>query len=124
MIPPISPIAKATAGLVTMPEGAPIITPPAKVAFRMSSMLNLSLFAVETTNAPKQAAVSEMIVLVTTMDFSKGVAAKYPALNEGQNIHKNRVPIIAKVVLVRVVFTCLICFPSSVRLMKKLTTSP
>ena len=124
MIPPISPIAKATAGLVTMPEGAPIITPPAKVALRISSMLNLPLFAVEIIKAPKQDAVSEMIVLLITMDFSRGVAAKYPALNEGQNIHKNRVPIIAKVLFIRVVFTCLISFPYSVRLMKKLTTKP
>ena len=34
----------------------------------------------------------------TMIDLIWGVSGKYPALKEGQNIHKNRVPIIANVI--------------------------
>lgn len=46
---------------------------------------------------PKQLPVSEIIVFVTMILFSYGCEGKYPALKDGQNIHKNKVPIIAKV---------------------------
>lgn len=72
----MSPIAKAAAGLVITPEGAPIMTPPASEAFRISSMLNLSLVVAEKMKEARHAAVSEIIVLPITIDFSRGVLAK------------------------------------------------
>lgn len=52
-----------------------------------------------------------MIVLPITSDFSRGVVEKYPALNEGQNIHKNRVPSNENVLLSFVVWTGLKFLP-------------
>ena len=117
-------MAKAPPGWVINPAGAPMMTPPANVAFTTSYMLNLLLTTDDTTNAARQLAVSDIIVFPITIDFSTGEVAKNPALKEGQNIHKNKVPIIAKVLLICAVLTGLIFFPYSVLPIKKLTTNP
>jgi hypothetical protein len=59
----------AAAGLVNMPLGAPMITPPASVALRMSSIENFSLTIEVIIKVPKQLPVSEMIVLVIMTVF-------------------------------------------------------
>jgi hypothetical protein len=47
--------------------------------------------------APRQLPVKATIVLEMMMDLSWAPAGKKPALKEGQNIQRNKVPIIAKV---------------------------
>ena len=120
----MSPIEKAAPGCVITPADAPIITPPASVAFTISSIQNLPRTAEETQIAERQLAASEIIVLPITNDFYTGVDAKYPALNDGQNIHKNRAPIIAKLLFIWDVLGILICLPYLVLPIKKLTTRP
>jgi hypothetical protein len=78
-------------------------TPPARVAFKMCSMLNLSCRRVLTIKVARQLPVNEIIVLLMTRDFWNPFSAKYPALKEGQNIQRKRVPIIEKVELITVV---------------------
>lgn len=101
-----------------------MITPPARVALMISSMQIFYLKYVVAMKAPKQLAVNAITVLPIIKLFSKGVLGKYPALKEGQNIHRNRVPIIANVLLNLLVCIFLICLPYFDLEMKKLTTSP
>ena len=68
--PANKPIHKAAAGLVKSPLGAPIITPPAKVALRMSYILNFSLTTDVIIHVPIQLPVKAMIVLAMTILFS------------------------------------------------------
>lgn len=49
----------------TNPEGAPIATPPAKVAFKISSIQNFYLRRALRIKVAKQLPVNEMIVLLT-----------------------------------------------------------
>jgi hypothetical protein len=97
IIPASKPQTKLAAGCVNNPDGAPIITPPAKVALNISSISNFYRTKAVIMNAPRQLPVKEIIVLIIIIDFYCPFTGKYPALNEGQNIHKNNVPIIAKV---------------------------
>lgn len=92
MLPAINPIAILAAEFVIKPDGAPIVTPPARVALRISSISNLCLKNEENINAAIQLPASEHIVLVTMRDLYNGLFGKYPALKEGQNIHKKNVP--------------------------------
>lgn len=82
------------------PAGAPIATPPAKVAFKISSIQNFYRRRALNINVARQLPVSDMIVLLTINDRWKPFYGNIPALNEGQNIHKKSVPIIAKVVFI------------------------
>ena len=96
--PPINPIPRAPPIFVNKLDDAPMITPPAKVAFSISyisifeSFLNKMLI----TMADRQLPLNEIIVLVTIRDLSNCTLLR-AELNEGQNIHKNKVPIIANV---------------------------
>jgi hypothetical protein len=95
--PEKSPMHKAAEELVNIPHAAPIATPPAKVAFRMSSMHNFYLKKAVVINAPKQLPVRDKIVLLIITLVSYGEFWKYPALNDGQNIQRKRVPIMEKI---------------------------
>ena len=64
------PMHKAAAGLVKIPLGAPMITPPARVALRMSSIENFSLTIEVMMKVPKQLPVNEIIVFVMITLFS------------------------------------------------------
>ena len=55
--------------LATTPDGAPIATPPAKVAFSMSSILNFYRNNPLAINAAKQLPVNAIIVLLIINDF-------------------------------------------------------
>ncbi len=70
MQPPKKPMTRLAAGLYSTPLGAPIITPPAKEALRISSMLNFFLNNALIAKEAKQLPVSDIIVLVITKDFS------------------------------------------------------
>lgn len=48
--------------------------------------------------APRQLPVNDKIVFDIITVFYSPFTVENPALNEGQNIHKNRVPITAKVI--------------------------
>jgi hypothetical protein len=63
----------------------------------MSSISNFYLIKDVIINDPKQLPVKEIIVLEIIILFSNGDVEKKPALKDGQNIHKNNVPIIAKI---------------------------
>lgn len=77
-------------------EYVPIITPPANEALTISVIFNFpSLAHVLIINAETQEAVNDKTVVTMTLVYSKSVA-KAP-LNDGQNIHKKTVPIMAKV---------------------------
>ena len=69
MIPAKSPQVKLAAGLVKIPDGAPIATPPAKLAFNMSSMSNFYLKYPDVMKAPKQLPVRAMIVFMMMIDL-------------------------------------------------------
>lgn len=56
-------------------------------------------------NAPKQLPVNAMIVLEMIMVLSWASGGKNPALKDGQNIQRNKVPIIAKVTEVEFCYT-------------------
>lgn len=73
IMPPKNPIVKLAAGFTDKPLTAPMITPPANVAFKMSSILNLSLKIALTTKVPRQLPVNERIVLLIMRDLSKSV---------------------------------------------------
>ena len=62
IIPVSNPIVKLAAGLIKSPEEAPMTTPPAKVALRMSSMSNFYLNPALIMKAPRQLPVKAMIV--------------------------------------------------------------
>ena len=72
MRPPIIPIVRLAAGLVEISLTAPIITPPARVAFKISSMLNLLRNRALTAKADKQLPVKDKIVLVIMRLRSNG----------------------------------------------------
>lgn len=99
-IPPIQPIVKLAAGLVPKPLTAPIITPPDNVALSISYILNFSRNKALMIKVLRQLPVSDSIVLLIINVLSKAFCGKYPALKDGQNIHKKRVPIIAIVELI------------------------
>lgn len=101
-----------------------MITPPARVALMISSIHIFYLKYAVAIKAPKQLAVKDITVFPIIKLFSKGELGKYPALKEGQNIQRNRAPIIANVLLNLLVCTFLMCFPYFVLEIKKLTTSP
>lgn len=67
--PAKSPIQRAPAGLVNTPLGAPMTTPPAKDAFKISSIENFYLTKEVIIKVPKQLPVNEMIVLATMTLF-------------------------------------------------------
>ena len=90
---------RLAAGLVITPLPAPIMTPPARDALRISSILNLSLKREDIIKVPKQLPVSDNMVFPMMRLLSNGLVGKKPALNEGQNIQRNSVPIIAMVEL-------------------------
>jgi len=69
MQPANTPIANAAARLTNNPELAPIITPPAKVAFRISSIWNLSLIRAEIAKVDTQLPVIANIVFDITVVF-------------------------------------------------------
>ncbi len=87
---------KGPAAFVRILAGAPMTTPPAKEAFKMSSRSNLCLKKEVMIKVPKQLPVREIIVFAMIVLFSYGFVAKYPALNDGQNIHRKNVPKKAK----------------------------
>lgn len=87
-----NPIVRLAVELVIRPDEAPIATPPANVALRISSISNFYLKKEEITKALKQLPVSAQMVLVTIRALSTGVVGKYPALKDGQNIHRKNVP--------------------------------
>jgi hypothetical protein len=60
----------AAAGLVNNPDPAPIITPPAKVAFRISYMLNFPLNIAVIIQVDKQLPVNDIIVFAIIVVFS------------------------------------------------------
>jgi hypothetical protein len=62
IIPAPSPQSIDAAGLIKRLEGAPITTPPAKDAFKISSISNFYLHKDEIINAPKQLPVKAKIV--------------------------------------------------------------
>lgn len=88
---------RLTPKLATIPAGAPIITPPASVAFNMSSMLNFFLKRLVATKVDRQLPVKEIIVLLIMRLLCKPFYGKKPALKDGQYIHKNNVPIKEKI---------------------------
>jgi len=96
MIPPKAPTIRHAPGLVIIPAEAPIITPPAKVAFYMWSIKNLFCKRAVIMKHPRLLAAKARIVFVTIMLRSKGVVEKNPALMLGQNIHRKKVPMSAK----------------------------
>ena len=96
--PAKSPMIKLKEEFRTIPAGAPMATPPAKVALRRSSALNLCLIRAVTMKVARQLPVRERTVLTMITVFSMGVSGKYPALKDGQNIQRKRVPIKAKMV--------------------------
>jgi hypothetical protein len=70
IIPVNKPTVKLAAGFVKSPEGAPITTPPAKVALSMSSISNFYLNPELMMKAPRQLPVKATIVLEMMMDLS------------------------------------------------------
>lgn len=79
-----------------MPAVAPITTPPAKVALRMCSIVNLVFTAALVMKVVRQLPVSDKMVLVMIWVLVKAVGAAAPKLNDGQYIHKNSVPMSPK----------------------------
>lgn len=69
MTPAKRPIQRGAAGFVKMPHGAPMITPPARVAFRMSCIENFYRTIDVVAKVPKQLPVNEMIVLIMMTVF-------------------------------------------------------
>ena len=65
MTPQSNPIERAAAGFMNMPAPAPIVTPPAKVALRMSYILNLSLNKADIIKAPIQLPDNAIIVFIS-----------------------------------------------------------
>jgi len=64
------PMQSGAAEFVKIPHGAPTITPPARVALRMSYIENFYLTNAVMINVPKQLPVNERIVLVMITLFS------------------------------------------------------
>ena len=67
--PAIIPIVKLIPKLATMPELAPIATPPARVAFIISYMLNFLRIKLVVTNVDMQLPVRATIVLLIMSDL-------------------------------------------------------
>ena len=87
-------MSKANQTAYTMSQEAPMITPPAKVALRTSSMSNLpSWNKADVANAPVTEAVKAITVLTTTLYWAFPLANTQ--LNEGQKQNKKTVPTIA-----------------------------
>ena len=76
MQPANNPIRMLARGFTMIPDGAPMMTPPAKDALSKSSILNFSLMIEVKMNEPRQLPVRERMVLETMRDFSKGVVGK------------------------------------------------
>jgi hypothetical protein len=71
-------------------------TPPARVALRRCSMVNLSLRKALVIKVAMQLPLRDKIVLMMIWDLVYSVVANTPQLKEGQYIHRNRVPTILK----------------------------
>ena len=97
MIPVTNPIAIDPPGLRMIPADAPITTPPAKVEFRRCSSVNFFLRPELIIYVPRQLPVNARMVLVIICVLVYCVVAKTPKLNDGQYIHKNKVPIKANI---------------------------
>ena len=69
---------RAPPGLISKPEAAPIITPPAKVALRRNYILNLLLTKAAVIYVAKQLPTNETIVFVMICVLEKAVVAKTP----------------------------------------------
>ncbi len=69
IIPEKSPTQSGPAALVKTPLGAPMATPPASVAFKMSSISNLSRKREVIMKVPKQLPVNAMIVFAMMVLF-------------------------------------------------------
>ena len=74
-------------------------TPPARVPLRISLMLNRPRAKIEVAKAERQLPVRETIVLEIIRERWKLLVGKKPALKEGQNIQRKKVPITANVEL-------------------------
>ena len=59
--------------LSIIPDGAPILTPPAIEAFKISYKFILYLKKLVTIKVPKQLPVNDMTVFTMIVDFYKGV---------------------------------------------------
>lgn len=68
-MPAKSPIARIIPRLATTPEVAPLITPPAKLAFKISYILNFFLKIPLMANVERQLAVKHSIVLQIINDL-------------------------------------------------------
>jgi len=84
IIPTKSPQVILAAGFVKSLAGAPIATPFAKEALRMSSMSIFSLKKAVIMKDPRQLPVKEIIVFIMITVFYCTVTGKYPALKYGQ----------------------------------------
>lgn len=94
--PPTIPIRILKIWVPSKLEYVPIMTPPANEALTISVIANFpSLHHVLMINAAIQEEVNDKFVVTMTLVYSKSTAIA--ALNDGQNIHKNVVPIMAKV---------------------------
>ena len=97
MTPAANPMARLAAGLTINPALAPIATPPAKVALRISSIPNFFLPIEVVMNVPMQLPVKAITVFTVIICLSKLFTGKNPALKEGQKRKRKKVPIKEKV---------------------------
>lgn len=93
--PPTPPTMMATPGATTTSEAAPMMTPPASVAFNTTSISSFEWTRRAKAQAPMTLAVMERVVLTTTLYWdTAGASAE---LKLGQNMKRKTVPIIARV---------------------------
>lgn len=97
IIPVVKPISNDPPGLIIKPDTAPITTPPERVAFSRCSIVNFDFKNALVMKVARQLPTRDMIVFVIIWVFAKDVFANTPKLNEGQYIHKKRVPMKAKI---------------------------
>lgn len=93
----MNPINNAAPGFSNTPAEAPIITPPAIVAFNRCSISNFFERNALVIKVARQLPVNDNIVFEIIWLLVNGVFAKYPKLKEGQYIYKKRVPKKAKI---------------------------
>jgi len=92
--PPMQPIKSAPQSPTTRSEQAPIATPPASVAFWMTSMLSLPETSMLIANAVMPHEHSAHTVLITTRCLERNASGARAPLKLGHYIHKKMVPII------------------------------
>ena len=95
IIPARHPIAMAIPAVTTKSEADPTATPPAKVAFKMTSISSRPNLILQIAAAASVLAVIARIVLIITRCYWVSLA-KAP-LKLGQNMNRNKVPTIAMV---------------------------